>query len=699
MSINPPIIVIVIGSFGNPVYQELFGLRKQLLDAAGIDYRFVFDDDVPDRYYLGERDIIVPKCTPPYPITNAINSKEGAWVPHMTRKFVAALKSLDLTSYDYIVRVNASTFLHMEKLLGFLRGANRTNYVAGHVMRHVIPDFAQNPVQPTTFLSGTCMIFSRDVATMFRELSLEDPLFFEHNDDVVLSWIVQKQGIPFVDCPWVLLEGDEMVRPEQVEKYWLFRVKHHSDRRKDVVNWRHLIELSGSKRFAAKTASMLHRTCLSDFNREPILSWIRQQKKQKQKPFTVIDVGGSITSWSHSVVDAICDINPPVSDTPIRVFRMNLSKEEDWAEVDAYVAKNGKFDFSICSHTLEDISNPSLVCRKLSEISKEGWIAVPSKYKELARFENSEFKYRGYIHHRWIFSIQGGKFVGWPKIPYLEQDPFYDTIADVRTETQEMSFFWRGALELKIINNDFLGPGDKAVISYYRTLAGDDIDVLKAAQKRSKQMYAEKHMGGAHLEHMRKLKAGGFEPKVIYDIGACVTEWACMAKSTWPNAIVYCFDAYDPLECVLRGAGFPHYMAVLGDEDGKEVKFYQHTTWITGNSYYREIGSPGNFFSPTSYVSKTMIRLDTLREEYSIPLPDFVKIDVQGAEKDVLEGGWATIQNAKHMVIEMQHMEYNEGAPKVDETLPWIEAHGWKCTEPLFHTTGFDGDYGFTRLG
>jgi FkbM family methyltransferase len=592
--------------------------------------------------------------------------------------------------------VNASTFIHINNLLSMLRDAPRTNYAAGHIMTRPIPDFSLNPHGENSFLSGVAMIFSRDVAEWFQSKRTDEHIFFEHNDDVVLSWMLREKGIPLVDCPWVLVTGDKMPTAEDIGGLWLIRVKHEFDRSKDINMWLNLIDLVRSKQSASNKTSMLHRACLSDFNREPILSWIRQQKSQR--PFTVIDVGGSITSWSHSVVDAICDINPPVSDTPFRVFRMNLSKEEDWAEVDAYIAKNGKFDFSICSHTLEAMSNPSLVCRKLSEISKEGWIAVPSKYKELSRFENTEFKYRGYINHRWIFSIQGGKFVGWPKIPYLEQDPFYDTIADVGTETQEMSFFWRSSIDLQVINNDFLGPGDKAVISYYRTLANDDIDILRDAQKRSKQMYKDRVLDDTHVNHLRKLKQNGFQPRVIYDIGACVTEWACAAKNIWPDATVYCFEAYDPLECVLRNSGFPYYMVVLGNEDDKEVKFYQNTTWITGNSYYREIGSPGNFFSPSSFVVKHMRRLDTLRNEYVIPFPDLIKIDVQGAERDVLDGGSETIRYAKHMVVEMQHTVYNEGAPMVSETLPWIEGLGWRCTEPLFHTTGFDGDYGFTRV-
>ena len=45
----------------------------------------------------------------------------------------------------------------------------------------------------------------------------------------------------------------------------------------------------------------------------------------------------------------------------------------------------------------------------------------------------------------------------------------------------------------------------------------------------------------------------------------------------------------------------------------------------------------------------------------------------------------------------MQNKVYNEGAPLVDETLPFIEKLGFNCTAPLFCDNGPGGDYGFVR--
>lgn len=71
---------------------------------------------------------------------------------------------------------------------------------------------------------------------------------------------------------------------------------------------------------------------------------------------------------------------------------------------------------------------------------------------------------------------------------------------------------------------------------------------------------------------------------------------------------------------------------------------------------------------------------------------------IQGAERDILSGARGLVlPHAEHLIVEMQHDEYNQGAPRVDETLPWIESLGFQCTAPMFSRSSVDGDYGFHR--
>ena len=49
------------------------------------------------------------------------------------------------------------------------------------------------------------------------------------------------------------------------------------------------------------------------------------------------------------------------------------------------------------------------------------------------------------------------------------------------------------------------------------------------------------------------------------------------------------------------------------------------------------------------------------------------------------------------MIVELQHIEYNQGAFMTNESLPIIESLGWKCDAPLFQNNGPDGDYSFVK--
>lgn len=213
-------------------------------------------------------------------------------------------------------------------------------------------------------------------------------------------------------------------------------------------------------------------------------------------------------------------------------------------------------------------------------------------------------------------------------------------------------------------------------------------------QKHLRSIYTH-NLPVAHVEYLRYLKTSGVEPKVIYDIGACVLQWTQVAAKLWPDAQIVMFDAFDQAEFLYKESGRPYHMGVLSDTDGKEVKFFQNDYFPCGNSYYKEYND--SVFPSDKFKVHTTRTLDSVVKEYGFPQPDLVKIDVQGAEKDILAGAKETLAGAKHLIVEMQHAEYNLGAPRVNETRPYIESLGWNCFAPLFCNNGPDGDYHFIR--
>jgi FkbM family methyltransferase len=197
-----------------------------------------------------------------------------------------------------------------------------------------------------------------------------------------------------------------------------------------------------------------------------------------------------------------------------------------------------------------------------------------------------------------------------------------------------------------------------------------------------------------HVKYLRKLKSEGLEPKVIYDIGSCVLHWTNEAKNIWSDSKYVLFDAFEPAEFLYEG--YDYHIGVLSDSN-KTVEWWQNDMMPGGNSYYREIGRTDFFTDGMSTVRPTKT-LDEVVRERGFPKPDFIKIDVQGCELDILKGATETLKSVKDLVVELQHTEYNKGAPQVQESLPFIESLGFKCVYPMFAYNGPDADYHFRRV-
>lgn len=225
---------------------------------------------------------------------------------------------------------------------------------------------------------------------------------------------------------------------------------------------------------------MIKEILISAYERTHVLDYIRQ-KKEENPGFTVIDIGGysDYTTWSYPVTDYI--VNFEECDVPgKKFFTLNLNFESQWDEVLKFVEENGKFDFCICSHTLEDLALPAVALEKIPQISKGGFISTPTKYREFSRLVNQPWL--GYIHHRWIFTFEKGIFLGLPKLNFLEYFEGAEQIGNPFEEVADLSFFWEDSIQFKILNNDFMGPTVIDVVSYYEILFNDDLGIIESME-------------------------------------------------------------------------------------------------------------------------------------------------------------------------------------------------------------------------
>ena len=196
-----------------------------------------------------------------------------------------------------------------------------------------------------------------------------------------------------------------------------------------------------------------------------------------------------------------------------------------------------------------------------------------------------------------------------------------------------------------------------------------------------------------HLSFLEQLSKE-IKPKVIFDIGSSVLHWAKPARDLWPEADFFLFEAMDDIGPYYHKHGFhDFFLGVLSDVPGKHVLFYSDPMNFGGNSYYRETTG----FFDGKQVQKVTNTIDNLKKIYNIPSPDLVKMDVQGAEFDVLKGAVETFKDTKYFILELQHVNYNEGAPLADTVISYMKERGYELLSN-FTRTNVDGDYFFARV-
>jgi len=211
-------------------------------------------------------------------------------------------------------------------------------------------------------------------------------------------------------------------------------------------------------------------------NRDLIKDYIRTKKKENPD-FKVLDVGGTANPWCDDLVDGYVDIVPHDSK---KVYMGDINSEKVWKEIG-----REKWDFCICTHTLEDIRDPKFVIDRIQSSFQSGFISIPNKHTEFSNVESKH--YLGYCHHRWIFQITSdGRFRAIAKMPIVNLFNKYNlfqnflfnlrmmvrrlkfkTVTDLpsinwtdhkkASHKCELAFLWEKDFSFEYINGDFAG--------------------------------------------------------------------------------------------------------------------------------------------------------------------------------------------------------------------------------------------------
>lgn len=175
------------------------------------------------------------------------------------------------------------------------------------------------------------------------------------------------------------------------------------------------------------------------------------------------------------------------------------------------------------------------------------------------------------------------------------------------------------------------------------------------------------------------LRDKGFYPKNILDIGASVCQTAEIMRQVWPVANILLFEGNNECEKLYQKLAYDYQIKLLGKYNGV-TKFYK-TKWsplCSGNSIYKENSDTYN--DENLIIEELPIyRLDDcVNTNY-----DFIKIDTQGSELDIIEGGINTFKNAKVIITEVSFNNYNEGGCTKEQILKKMFDLGFDYIMPV----------------
>lgn len=203
--------------------------------------------------------------------------------------------------------------------------------------------------------------------------------------------------------------------------------------------------------------------------------------------------------------------------------------------------------------------------------------------------------------------------------------------------------------------------------------------VVKLAKKLFPFKFKRKikeHLGVPSLHwSLQNLKKKNFNPAVILDVGAYQGLWTLDILEVFPSAKVLLIEAQHNkapyLEAIKQKYPNVNYaIELLSSTDGADILFEENETasHVVVQQY------PGMV-----YQKKKARSLDALLQHLNFPLPDFLKLDVQGHEMDVLIGAEQTLSHATVVLLEVSFLNIGDDTPLLGDMLVFMDKHNFQA--------------------
>ena len=166
---------------------------------------------------------------------------------------------------------------------------------------------------------------------------------------------------------------------------------------------------------------------------------------------------------------------------------------------------------------------------------------------------------------------------------------------------------------------------------------------------------------------LQQARCLGLSPATVIDVGAAYGSFSLECCNVFPRAqyvLVEALEEFEPfIKAAIKTIAKAEYILSAAAALSGEITINVHAD-LVGSSIYREQeGLTADGVPRTVPV----MALDRLIQDYQIRAPFLIKIDVQGAELDVLRGAEKILEDTEYIILEVSFFEiFKQGAQFYD---------------------------------
>ena len=199
-----------------------------------------------------------------------------------------------------------------------------------------------------------------------------------------------------------------------------------------------------------------------------------------------------------------------------------------------------------------------------------------------------------------------------------------------------------------------------------------------------------------NAEILNDLRFRGYAPRTLLDIGAHIGTFTRAFLQAFPNCAPTLVEPNPHCQEALAELPFERHAVAASSAPG-HASLFLTKEWLqsTGSSLYRENTA---FFRDEVVMEHQVekVRLDDLFRGRKF---DFVKIDTQGAELDVLMGGEEVLRQADFILVEVSLVEFNAGAAPAEAVFAQLQRMGFRSANVTeFHRLQGVNDGGLLQM-